>query len=68
VSTGLLATIVLWLAGVYPLQMLLDDYFPYFALLGFAEAWLNGAAITLMVVYYPGWVGSFDDRRYLFKR
>lgn len=68
VSTGLLATIVLWLAGAYPLEMLLNDYFPYFALLGFAEAWLNGAAITLMVVYYPRWVGSFDDRRYLFKR
>jgi uncharacterized membrane protein len=65
VSTGLLATIVLWLAGVYPADLLFDEYFPYFALLGFAEAWLNGAAITLMVVYYPHWVGSFDDRRYL---
>jgi uncharacterized membrane protein len=68
VSTGLLATIVLWLAGVYSATMLFEDYFPYFALIGFAEAWLNGAAITLMVVYYPSWVGSFDDRRYLFKR
>jgi uncharacterized membrane protein len=68
VSTGLLATIVLWLAGIYSADMLFEDYFPYFALLGFAEAWLNGAAITLMVVYYPNWVGSFDDRRYLFKR
>lgn len=68
VSTGLLATIILWLAGVYPAEMLFSDYFPYFALLGFAEAWLNGAAITLMVVYYPKWVGSFDDRRYLTKQ
>jgi uncharacterized membrane protein len=68
VSTGLLSTIVLWLAGVYSADMLFENYFPYFALIGFAEAWLNGAAITLMVVYYPSWVGSFDDRRYLFKR
>lgn len=68
VSTGLLATLVLWLAGVYSAQTLFEEYFPYFALIGFAEAWLNGAAITLMVVYYPQWVGSFDDRRYLFKR
>lgn len=68
VSTGLLASLLLWLAGVYPAQMLLDDYLPYFAMLGFAESWLNGAAITLMVVYYPHWVGSFDDKRYLFKR
>lgn len=68
VSTGLLTTMVLWLAGTYSADMLFNDYFPYFALLGFAEAWLNGAAITLMVVYYPHWVGSFDDRHYLFKR
>jgi len=68
VSTGLLTTVLLWVAGVYPAQMLFDDYFPFFMLLGFAEAWLNGAAITLMVVYYPQWVGSFDDSRYLFKR
>lgn len=68
VSTGLLATLLLWLAGVYPAQLLLEDYLPYFALLGFAESWLNGAAITLMVVYYPRWVGSFDDRRYLWHR
>jgi uncharacterized membrane protein len=67
VSTGLLSTLLLWLAGVYSADLLFSDYFPYFALLGFAEAWLNGAAITLMVVYYPHWVGSFDDRRYLNK-
>lgn len=65
VSTGLMSTLVLWLAGVYSAQMLFADYFPSYILLGFAEAWLNGAAITLMVVYYPHWVGSFDDRRYL---
>lgn len=67
VSTGALSTLVLWLAGVYPAEQLLSDYFPYYILLGFAEAWLNGAAITLMVVYYPSWVASFDDRRYLKK-
>jgi len=65
VSTGLMSTLLLWLAGIYPAEMLFSEYFPSFILLGFAEAWLNGAAITLMVVYYPHWVGSFDDRRYL---
>ncbi|MBK9956309.1 MAG: energy-coupling factor ABC transporter permease [Rhodocyclaceae bacterium] len=68
VATGLLASLVLWLAGVYTAEMLVNDYLPYYALLGFAEAWLNGAAITLMVVYYPDWVGSFDDQRYFLKR
>jgi uncharacterized membrane protein len=64
-ATGLLACALLWLAAVYPAPTLLDDYLPYYLLLGFAEAWLNGALITLMVVYAPHWVGSFDDRRYL---
>ena len=65
VSTGLASTSLMWLAGVYPLHALLDDYLPYYFLLGFAEAWLNGAMITVLVVYLPHWVGSFDDRRYL---
>ncbi|MBI5790012.1 MAG: energy-coupling factor ABC transporter permease [Rhodocyclales bacterium] len=65
IATGLLASALLWLAAVYPAPTLLDDYLPYYLLLGFAEAWLNGALITLMVVYAPHWVGSFDDRHYL---
>ncbi len=67
-ATGLLASTLLWLAGVYPAPTLLDDYLPYYFLLGFAEAWLNGALVTLMVVYVPHWVGSFDDRRYLLNK
>jgi uncharacterized membrane protein len=67
-ATGAAGALLLFLAGVYPAELLLSDYLPYFLLLGFAEAWLNGAAITLMVVYFPGWVGSFDDRRYLLNK
>ncbi len=67
-ATGLLASALLWSAAVYPASTLLDDYLPYYLLLGFAEAWLNGALITLMVVYVPHWVGSFDDRRYLLNK
>lgn len=68
VATGVLACSALWLAGVYPAAMLLEDYLQYYVLLAFAEAWYNGALITLMVVYYPHWVGSFDDRRYLLNK
>ena len=39
-----------------------------YVLLAFAEAWLTGALITLMVVYLPHWVGTFDDRRYLWNK
>ncbi|GAB2181658.1 energy-coupling factor ABC transporter permease [Denitratisoma sp. agr-D3] len=68
VATGGLSTLLLWGAGIYSLDKLLNDYLPYFLLLGFAEAWLSGAVITVMVVYLPHWVGSFDDRHYLWKK
>ncbi len=67
-STGLLTGLMLWLAGVYSADLLVSDYLMFYVLLGFAESWLNGAVITLLVVYYPGWVGSFDDRRYLWNK
>ena len=47
-ATGVLASCLLWGSGVYPATMLGEDYLPYYFLLGFAEAWLNGALITLM--------------------
>lgn len=68
VSTGALASLLLLASGVYTSELLLSEYFPFYILLGFAEAWLNGAAVTLMVVYYPRWVTTFDDRRYLWQR
>ena len=68
VATGLFACMALWAAGVYPAERLFSDYFPAYMLLAFAEAWLNGAAVALMVVFRPAWVGSFDDRRYFFRR
>jgi uncharacterized membrane protein len=66
--SGVAATFALLLAGAYPAQILYGQYLPYFLLLGFSEAWLTGAAVTLMVVYLPRWIGTFDDTRYLSKR
>jgi uncharacterized membrane protein len=68
VLTGLVATLLLGMTDVYPMDMLFGDFFLSYILLAFAEAWLTGAAVTLMVVYYPDWVGTFDDRRYLWKK
>ncbi len=68
VATGMLTALMLWLSGAYAGELLLSEYVPFYILLGFSEAWLNGATITLMVVYYPHWVGSFDDRRYLWQK
>ena len=41
---------------------------PFCLLLAFGEATLSGMVLTLMVVYRPDWVGTFDDGRYLRKR
>lgn len=60
VSSGLLVA-----AGAYAADAVLSDYLPFFLLLGFAEAWLTGMTVTLMVVYRPEWVSTFDDMRYL---
>lgn len=35
-------------------------------LLMFGEAFLSGMITTVLVVYRPEWVATFDDRRYLF--
>lgn len=65
VAGGLITSAVLVVAGAYPLSFLASDYLPYFVLLGFSEAWIGGALITLLVVFRPEWVVAFDDRRYL---
>lgn len=62
---GLIASAAMVLAGAYPAAFLLSDYLPFFLLLGFSEAWISGAIVTLLVVYRPGWVAAFDERRYL---
>lgn len=60
VSTGFIA-----LAGAYPLDYLLEEYLPYYLLIAWGEAFATGMLVTLMVVWRPEWVATFDDRRYL---
>ncbi|MDD2884702.1 MAG: energy-coupling factor ABC transporter permease [Dechloromonas sp.] len=52
-------------SGAYAWDYLFAEYFPYFLLLAFSEAWLSGMLVTLFVIYRPQWMGSFDDARYL---
>ncbi|WP_374604499.1 energy-coupling factor ABC transporter permease [Niveibacterium sp.] len=66
-AVGVGASLVQALGGA-AIGPILEDYLPYFLLLGFAEAWLSGMAATLLVVFCPGWVASFDDRRYLLNK
>jgi uncharacterized membrane protein len=64
-AVGVLATAFLSLAGVYHLQYLLDEYLPYYLLMAWGEAFATGMMVTLMVVWRPEWVATFDDQRYL---
>lgn len=65
VGVGLCATVLMAFADAYALSYLLDEYFPYYILLGFSEAWLSGMFLTLFVIYRPAWVVTFDDSSYL---
>ena len=48
------------------MQELGDD--PWFIIVMlFPEGFLNGMLMTILVVYRPEWVSSFDDREYLNK-
>jgi uncharacterized membrane protein len=64
-ATSLCASMLLVIAGVYPIDYVLAEYLPYVLLLAFSEAWLSGMMVTLFVIYRPEWVSSFEDSRYL---
>ena len=65
IGVGFAATLLLAMADAYEWDYLISEYFPYFLLLAFSEAWLSGMLMTLFVVYRPEWVVSFDDSIYL---
>jgi uncharacterized membrane protein len=56
---------LLWLSGAYAPGQLYSEYLQLAPLLVFPEAFVTGFVLTVMVVYRPEWVASFDDERYL---
>lgn len=64
-SVGLASTAYATLAGNYMIDYLLENYLPYYFLMAWAEAFATGMIMTVLVVYRPEWVSTFDDRRYL---
>ena len=56
---------VLLLDGRYPMPPWLADFAGYLWLVMFPEAFINGTAITALVVFYPDWMESFNQSRYL---
>jgi uncharacterized membrane protein len=65
-AIGLATTAVMAVAGAYSLDYLLAYYTPYATvLIGWAEAVTTGMVITMMAVYRPQWLETFDDARYI---
>lgn len=48
--------------------LLFGQYVPFVALMGFGEATLTGMLLTLLVVYHPAWVATFNDVHYFKNR
>ncbi|MES9860619.1 MAG: energy-coupling factor ABC transporter permease [Candidatus Thiodiazotropha sp. LLP2] len=63
--SGYLAMLLLVLSGAYTMAELQVTVMPFFPLMFFPEALINGWVITMMVVFFPAWVYSFSDEQYL---
>lgn len=62
---GYLATLALVGSGAYTFAELDQTVLPFFPLMFFPEAFLNGAIMTVLVAFRPEWVYSFSDEQYL---
>lgn len=67
-AAGLSGALIMLLVEIRSAEWLVYQYFPYFPLVFFAEAFVNGMLTTAMVVMRPDWVCSFDDARYIDNR
>jgi uncharacterized membrane protein len=62
---GVVSTAAFVFAGVYDFALLRATYLPYFILLAWGEAFTTGMVVTMMAVYHPAWLESFDEARYI---
>ncbi|MCY1287047.1 cobalt transport protein CbiM [compost metagenome] len=67
--TALLCVLIglglLWVDGVFPMPPWLEDFIGYLWLVMFPEAFINGTAVTALVVFCPDWLETFNRTRYL---
>ena len=62
---GIVSAWLQHLAAVHPAGTLADSFLWIFPMLMFGEGFLNGGAMTLLVIYRPNWVATFHDHWYL---
>ena len=63
--TGIASAWIQHLAAVHPADKITDNFLWIFPMLMFGEGFLNGGAMSLLVIYRPHWVATFHDRWYL---
>lgn len=63
ISMGLMGGYMI-VDGLYEFQAINDNYWLVIVLLAFPEALLNGAIMTMLVVFKPNWVHTFHDKFY----
>lgn len=65
-TLGLVFVLITSLAGD---QMMLHDtgelYLPYILILAFPEGVVNGMLVTMTTVWFPHWMRSFNEKRYI---
>ena len=53
------------LSGIHEWQTVKDNYLVLLPLLLFMEGLFNGMTVTLLIVYKPKWVYTFNDKFYM---
>ena len=64
-ASGYLASGLLLFSGTFNLLELQQNFLPFFPLMFLPEAIVNGWIMTILVLYRPNWVSSFNDELYL---
>jgi uncharacterized membrane protein len=64
-SSGFLAAGALLWSGAHDWEYLQLNFLPFFPLMFLPEAVINGWIVTMLVLYKPCWVYSFNDELYL---
>jgi len=67
-SGALAGTAIAVLGGGSAAEVMFGERAPFLLYLAFGEGTITGMILTLLVVYRPEWVATFDDRRYLTDR
>jgi uncharacterized membrane protein len=66
IGATITASAILLLAlGAYPPAIIVHDYLVMLPLIMFPEGFITGMIMTMLVVYKPHWVRTFDDRDYI---